>query len=186
MTENNETKSQEAVAVFGGGCFWCTETMFQRLKGVNSVESGYSGGTTSSPSYREVCSGSTGHAEVIQICYDPSVISYEELIRVHMGSHDPTTLNAQGADVGTQYRSIIFYSTDDERQIAERVIAEMDELIDRDVVTEVKELEKFHPAEDDHRDYYNQNSEKGYCQAVIEPKLAKFRKTYQHLLASQD
>ncbi len=181
-----KVEETEAVATFGGGCYWCTEAMFQHLKGVISIESGFSDGQVVDPTYRAVCSGETGHAEVIQINYDPEVISYEELLRVHMGTHDPTTLNAQGADVGTQYRSTILYRTDEERRIAEDVLEELADVFDSDIVTEVKRFELFYPAPADHNNYYNDNSEQGYCQAVISPKLAKFRKTFQHLLTTHE
>jgi peptide methionine sulfoxide reductase msrA/msrB len=173
----------EGVATFGGGCFWCTEAVFQGLKGVISVESGYSGGETDDPTYREICSGETGHAEVIQISYDPEIISYEDLVRVHLGTHDPTTLNAQGADVGTQYRSVIFYQSDEERRIAEEVIEEAGNLVDDDIVTEVARLTNYFPAESDHQNYYANNPEKGFCQAVIKPKLAKLRKSFKEFLS---
>lgn len=176
----------EAVATFGGGCYWCTEAVFRSVKGVISVESGFSDGEVVDPTYQDVCSGSTGHAEVVQITYDPEVVSYEELLRVHMGTHDPTTLNAQGADIGTQYRSTILYRADQERQIAESVLEELSDTFDSDIVTDVKAFEKFYPAPGDHDDYYNRNPNQGYCQAVISPKISKFRKTFSHLLNSDE
>ncbi len=172
----------ETTAVFGGGCFWCTEAIFQQVKGVSAVESGYSGGDTENPVYRAVCSGETGHAEVVQVTYNPLVVSYEDLVRVHLGTHNPLTLNAQGADVGTQYRSVIFYNTDEERDIAERVIEELSLLIEKKLVTELSPLAQFYSAEENHQNYYERNTGKGYCQNVIDPKLAKFRKTFTHLL----
>ncbi len=178
-----KTETSEQLATFGGGCFWCTEAMFRNLKGVISVESGYSGGEVINPTYREVCSGDTGHAEVIQVTYDAEEISFEDLVRIHLGSHDPTTPNAQGADVGTQYRSIVFFRNDEERQVAEDVIEEYAETLETEPVTEVRSFNVFYPAEDDHQDYYNQNPTAGYCRAVIEPKLEKFRATYQNLLS---
>ena len=181
-----KVEETEAVATFGGGCYWCTEAVFRSVKGVSSVESGFSDGEVVDPSYREVCSGQTGHAEVVQVTYDPGVVSYQELLRIHMGTHDPTTLNAQGADVGTQYRSTILYRTDLERQVAERLLGELSNTFDSDIVTDLKAFEKFYPAPEDHDNYYNRNPNQGYCQAVISPKIAKFRKTFQHLLASDE
>jgi len=172
----------EAVATFGGGCYWCTEAMFQQLRGVKEVVSGFSDGEVPDPSYEAVCNGSTGHAEVIQLTYDPSIISYEELVRVHLGTHDPTTLNRQGADVGTQYRSIILCRSEKERETVEAVMAELKDFFDDPVVTEVKEFEVFYPAPEKHFNYYNDNTRQGYCQAVISPKVAKFRKSFAHLL----
>ncbi|MEN8773475.1 MAG: peptide-methionine (S)-S-oxide reductase MsrA [Akkermansiaceae bacterium] len=181
-----KVEETEAVATFGGGCYWCTEAVFRSVKGVSSVESGFSDGEVVDPSYREVCSGQTGHAEVVQVTYDPGVVSYQELLRIHMGTHDPTTLNAQGADVGTQYRSTILYRTDLERQVAERLLGELSNTFDSDIVTDLKAFEKFYLAPEDHDNYYNRNPNQGYCQAVISPKIAKFRKTFQHLLASDE
>ena len=156
--------------------------MFAGLKGVISATSGYSGGNTQDPNYREVCSGATGHAEVIQIEYDAQLISYKDLLKIHMGSHDPTTLNSQGADHGTQYRSIILIRNEEERQLAKQVINEYAETLEKDVVTEIKDFEIFYAAEDNHQNYYAENPNAGYCSAVISPKLAKFRQTYHHLL----
>ena len=172
-----------SVATFGGGCFWCTEAMFSELKGVISAVSGYSSGSVENPSYHAVCSGSTGHAEVIQVEYNAEVISYQDLIRVHMGSHDPTTLNSQGADHGTQYRSIILPRNEDERQVAVSVIKEFEELLGIPIVTEVTGFETFYPAEDNHQCYYQDNPFAGYCNAVITPKMAKFRDTFQKFIA---
>lgn len=160
----------------GGGCFWCTEAVFDQIKGVEKVVSGYSGGNVPGiPTYREVCSGLTGHAEVIQVSYDPAIISYKDLLEIFMTSHDPTTLNRQGADAGTQYRSVIFYHDEDQREVAEKVLAEMDSYFDDAIVTEISPLVKFFPAESDHQDYYANNPSQGYCSAVISPKLAKLR-----------
>lgn len=178
-----KVEESEAVATFGGGCYWCTEAVFQQVRGVKTVVSGFSDGEVEDPSYEAVCSGSTGHAEVIQLTYDPSLVSFEELLRVHMGTHDPTTLNAQGADVGTQYRSTVLYRTEEEREAVEAVLIELAEVFDEPIVTVVKEFEIFYPAPEKHFNYYNDNSQQGYCQAVISPKLAKFRKSFQHLLA---
>lgn len=179
---SHDSENSSSLATFGGGCFWCTEAMFAGLKGVISATSGYSGGNTQDPNYREVCSGATGHAEVIQIEYDAQLISYKDLLKIHMGSHDPTTLNSQGADHGTQYRSIILIRNEEERQLAKQVINEYAETLEKDVVTEIKDFEIFYAAEDNHQNYYAENPNAGYCSAVISPKLAKFRQTYQHLL----
>lgn len=175
-------ESNERKATFGGGCFWCTEAIFQNLKGVIKVESGYSGGKVLNPTYREVCSGATGHAEVIQITYNPDKISFEDIVRVHMGTHNPTTLNKQGADTGTQYRSIVFYRDEEEKAAASKVLAVAGEAIDNAVVTELVPFQAFFPAEEGHQSYYDRNQGKPYCDAVIEPKLAKFRSTFAHLL----
>ena len=181
-TDHTETQNIKSLATFGGGCFWCTEAMFQSIHGVISVTSGYSGGNSTNPSYNEVCSGATGHAEVIQIEYDPQIISYENLLRVHLGSHDPTTLNRQGADQGTQYRSIILVRSQEEHQIAEEIIQEYSNTIEQPIVTEIKDFRVFYSAEDNHQNYYAENSNASYCEAVISPKLSKFRATYSHLL----
>ncbi len=176
-----KVESNEKKATFGGGCFWCTEAIFQQMKGVVHVESGYSGGTMMNPTYREVCSGRTGHAEVIQVTYDPTEITYGDLIRVHLGTHNPTTLNQQGADKGTQYRSVIFYRNDEEKAIAGSLLEELGGLLDKPVVTELRPFEAFHPAESQHQDYYQRNLGKPYCEAVIEPKLERFRDTFARL-----
>jgi methionine-S-sulfoxide reductase len=167
-----------AVATFGGGCFWCTEAIFQKLKGVETVESGYSGGSTVDPSYQDVCAGITGHAEVVQITFDPAVISYADLVRIHLSTHDPTTLNYQGADHGTQYRSIILAHDDEQQNIAEEIINEMNPSFTDDIVTEVVPLKVFYKAEEYHQNYFNNNPNQGYCMAVINPKLQKFRKLF--------
>jgi peptide-methionine (S)-S-oxide reductase len=166
-----------ATATLAGGCFWCLEAVFLRLRGVQRVESGYAGGHVDQPTYRAVCSGTTGHAEVVQIDFDPQVITYAELLEVFFAIHDPTTLNRQGADVGTQYRSAIFYHDDAQKQEAERVIRELagQKIWDDAIVTEVVPLTKFYPAEDYHREYYDRNPEQGYCQVVISPKVSKLR-----------
>ena len=170
---------KEKKADFGGGCFWCTEAIFQRIKGVIKVESGYSGGTVVNPTYREVCSGSTGHAEMIEVTYNPDEISYDDLLRIHLTTHNPTTIDKQGADRGSQYRSIIFYRTEEEKQAAVAVIEEIQSLIKDMIVTQVEMFEHFYKAEAYHQNYYNENQERGYCQAVIDPKLAKFRKDFE-------
>ena len=169
-----------ALATFGNGCFWCTEAIFQQLKGVESVLPGYTGGTVKNPSYKEVCTGTTGHAEAIQIKYDPGVISYRELLEIFFYTHDPTTLNRQGNDIGTQYRSAIFYHDKEQKSEAEAIIAALtsEEVYEDPIVTEVTQLDVFYLAEDYHRNYYNNNKNQGYCRAVINPKLDKFMKKY--------
>lgn len=174
-------------ATFGGGCFWCLEAVFDQVKGVESVESGYAGGHVKNPSYREVCSGDTGHAEVVQIHYDGNVVSYQDLLNIFFGIHDPTTLNRQGADVGTQYRSAIFYHNEDQRNIAEKFIKdlEMQKVFDNPIVTEVVPLDKFYVAEDYHQEYFAKNPYQPYCMAVVSPKVSKFRKHFQDLLKKE-
>ena len=171
-------------AVFGGGCFWCTEAIFQMLKGVSKVESGYAGGSLDNPTYRKVSEGDGMHAEVIRVTYDPAVISYEDLLVVFFGSHDPTTPNRQGYDVGEQYRSIILFESEEDKAAAECVKKEVqDSLTDGTrVVTEIKPLEKFFPAEGYHQDYYTQNKGNKYCDLVIEPKIEKVRKRFAELV----
>ncbi len=174
------TSPQREVATLAGGCFWCLEAAFQDLKGVERVQSGYAGGRVANPSYEQVCTGTTGHAEVVQITFDPQVVSFDDLLHVFFTIHDPTTLNRQGVDVGTQYRSAIFYHTADQKAAAERVIAELqsEHVWDDPIVTELKPLEAFYPAEEYHRDYYRRNPTQGYCSAVIAPKVAKVRKLF--------
>ena len=174
------TSPQREVATLAGGCFWCLEAAFQDLKGVERVQSGYAGGRVANPSYEQVCTGTTGHAEVVQITFDPEVVSFDDLLHVFFTIHDPTTLNRQGVDVGTQYRSAIFYHTADQKAAAERVIAELqsEHVWDDPIVTELKPLEAFYPAEEYHRDYYRRNPTQGYCSAVIAPKVAKVRKLF--------
>ena len=172
-------------ATVGGGCFWCTEAVVQRLKGVTNVVSGYAGGTVPGhPTYREICSGLTGHAEVIQFDYDPTVITYAEILTVFMTTHYPTTLNRQGADRGTQYRSVIFYHNEEQKEQAEQVIKVVQEYYEDPIVTEVSELPTFYEATQEHQDYYNENRLQGYCRVVIDPKIAKLKKYYEHLIAS--
>lgn len=178
-TKQNMQNSNLSIATFGGGCFWCTEAIFQQLKGVELVSSGYSGGQVDNPSYREVCDGTTGHAEAIQVQFDPTVISFEQLLQVFFTTHDPTTLNRQGADVGTQYRSVIFYHDEAQREVAEKVVKEFAPTIwDNPIVTEITGYSKFYKAEDYHQNYFNDNPEQGYCRIVINPKVQKFRKEY--------
>ena len=181
---NAEQSKQSRIAIFGGGCFWCTEAIFQMLKGVEKVESGYAGGKIDNPSYEQVSSGNTGHAEVIRVTYDPAVISYEDLLTVFFGSHDSTTLNRQGADVGEQYRSVILYENDEDRQTAERVAREIQESLKDGtrVVTQIVALGKFFPAEEYHRNYFQENTTAPYCQLVIEPKIEKVRKRFAELV----
>lgn len=176
--------SKLETATLAGGCFWCIETIFDELKGVEKVESGYSGGKIKNPTYEQVCSGNTGHAEVVQITFDPSVISYEKLLEIFFHIHDPTTLNRQGADAGTQYRSAIFYHDDEQKKTAEAVIKKISSsgLWPDPIVTEVTAFDVFFPAEDYHQDYYINNKEKSYCSIVIAPKVQKFYKEYKDLL----
>lgn len=166
------------IATFGGGCFWCVEAVVQRLKGVDSVVSGYAGGDTPDPTYRLISSGTTGHAEVVQVTFDADIISYEDLLTVFMTTHDPTTLNRQGADKGTQYRSIILYHNQEQKAVAEKVLADLKDTFPDPIVTEVKALEKFYDAEVYHQNYYNNNSTAGYCRVVINPKVAKLKQKY--------
>ncbi|MHC0441899.1 peptide-methionine (S)-S-oxide reductase MsrA [Flavobacterium sp. 3-210] len=167
-----------ATATFGGGCFWCIEAVIQRLNGVKSLKSGYSGGFIKNPPYREVCTGRTGHAEVIQVSFDPHIISYHDLIFIFMTSHDPTTLNRQGADVGTQYRSIVLYHDLEQKEIAEKVFQEVKPFYEDPIVTELTPFEVFYEAEEDHQNYYNNNQDARYCQIVIDPKVQKLKKMY--------
>jgi peptide-methionine (S)-S-oxide reductase len=168
------------VVTLGAGCFWCVEAVYQRLEGVEKVESGYSGGTVKNPTYEQVCTGKTGHAEVIQVTFDPQKIPFKELLEVFFRTHDPTTLNKQGADVGTQYRSAIFYRTEEQKSIAEQVKKETDaaKIWDAPTVTEISPFLGFYKAEEYHQDYYNQNSYQPYCMMVINPKLSKFKKEF--------
>jgi peptide-methionine (S)-S-oxide reductase len=172
--------TEKNVATLGGGCFWCLEAVFEQLRGVDKVVSGYSGGTVPNPTYRHVCTGDTGHAEVVQITFDPAVISFTDVLDVFFATHDPTTLNRQGADHGTQYRSAVFYHTPEQKETAERRIAELNaaDIWPRPIVTQVVPFETFYPAEDYHQGYFRANPTQGYCQAVISPKVAKFRKQF--------
>ncbi len=174
------------IAIFGGGCFWCTEAVFQELRGVISVMPGYAGGHKENPTYEEVCSGKTGHAEVIKIEYDSEYIKYKDLLTVFFATHDPTSVNRQGNDVGTQYRSIIFYTTDEQKRRAEEFIKKLNESTSegRAIVTEIRPLVKFYEAEDYHREYYLKNASEPYCQVVINPKLEKLQKEFAKLLKS--
>lgn len=171
----------------GAGCFWCVEAIYQRLEGVEKVESGYSGGHVKDPSYEAVCTGRTGHAEVIQVTFDPKKITFKELLEVFFRTHDPTTLNKQGADVGTQYRSAIFYHTEEQKKIAEQVVKETNaaKVWDDPIVTEISPFSAFYKAEEYHQNYYNENSYKPYCMMVINPKLSKFRKEFRGKLKKE-
>lgn len=179
-----KVKEGMEVATFAGGCFWCTEAVFLEIKGVEKVVSGYIGGKTVNPTYKDICTGETGHAEAIQITFNPNEVAYEDLLEIFFGTHDPTTLNRQGADVGTQYRSEIFYHSEDQKTKAENYIQllEKEKLYDKKIVTKVSSATVFYPAEDYHQNYYNQNSSQGYCQMVIAPKLEKLRKYYKSKL----
>ena len=179
----NDNKDME-IATFAGGCFWCTEAIFLEIKGVKKVVSGYIGGTTLNPTYSEICTGTTGHAEAIQITFDPSEVGFEDLLEVFFGTHDPTTLNRQGADVGTQYRSAIFYHSEDQMKKAQNYITLIakEKLYDREIVTKVSPATKFYAAEDYHQNYYNQNQSQGYCSYVITPKVEKVRKLFKNKL----
>src|SRR5437660_7061226 len=172
----NDSSNKTALATFGGGCYWCTEAIYQMIPGVKSVSSGFAGGTRENPTYEEVCTGTTGHAEVIQIEYDPSVVTYEQLLHTFWEAHDPTTLNRQGNDVGTQYRSIIFYRNESEKAVAEKSKAEAQKNFTRPIVTEIVPLKKFFKAEDYHQNYFRTHPNQPYCRAVIAPKVEKFEK----------
>ena len=178
--EMNPVPSNHQKATFGGGCFWCTEAFFLNLKGVTKVESGYSGGKVKNPGYREVCSGLTGHAEVIQITFDPVVVAYQDLLEIFWNTHDPTTINQQGADEGTQYRSVVFYHNEEQKQMAEQYRQQLDasHVFKSPIVTEISPLINFYAAEDYHQNYFALNQNQGYCQYVIRPKVEKFKKQY--------
>lgn len=180
MSENKQLET----ATLAGGCFWCLEAVYDDLKGVVDVVSGYSNGNTSNPTYEAVCSGRTGYAEVVQLKYDPSIVSFRDLLNVFFTIHDPTTLNRQGADIGTQYRSAIFYHTPEQQAIAEQTIAELTQqgLFSSKIVTEITPIENYYPAEDYHQEYFAKNPYAGYCQMVVAPKVAKFRKYFMEQL----
>ena len=179
-----EAPGKLAKATFAGGCFWCTEAVYAEIKGVKGVTSGYIGGQVPNPTYKDVCTGLTGHAEAIEIEYDPQVVSFAKLLEVFFATHDPTTLNRQGADVGTQYRSGVFYHDDEQKRIAEEVIQKLDEakVFPAKIVTEVTKATTFYPAEDYHQDYFANNPFQPYCQAVAAPKVAKVRKVFKDLV----
>lgn len=174
-TEGFSMEKRLEKATLGGGCFWCLEAVYENVKGVKDVVSGYAGGHTEHPDYRSVCTGTTGHAEVVQITYDPDVVSYEDLLEIFWTIHDPTTLNRQGADVGTQYRSVIFYHDEAQKKIAEQSKAKAQKRFDAPIVTEIVPLTRFWPAEAYHQDYFRKNPHQGYCQAVVAPKVEKFK-----------
>lgn len=178
--QRDQSKRDKEVATLGGGCFWCLEAVFDQLVGVEEVVSGYAGGHVPNPSYRQVCAGTTGHAEVVQITFDPQVVSFREILEVFFDIHDPTTLNRQGADVGTQYRSIILHHDEEQKAVAEQMIAELNSTRNGDapIVTEVTPLETFYKAEDYHQEYFAQHPNQPYCRAVIAPKVKKFHKLY--------
>lgn len=188
MTETIKDNEITGMATFGTGCFWCTEALFQKVAGVIKVTSGYSGGHVENPGYKEVCTGTTGAAECLQIEYDPSTISFDELLEMFWQSHDPTTLNRQGADVGTQYRSVVFYHDEAQRDIAERYMTQLDQsgVFSSPIVTTLEPFTVFYPAESYHRDYYNNNTGQGYCQFVIRPKLEKFKKQFKDKIKKTD
>jgi peptide-methionine (S)-S-oxide reductase len=181
-SEGDSTKLEKAT--FGSGCFWCTEAVFQRLRGVKSVTSGYSGGAVENPTYEEVCTGRTGHAEAIQVTFDPAQISFDELLKVFWQTHDPTTPNQQGHDVGTQYRSAVFYHNDAQRRVAEQYKQQLDasKAFTRPIVTEITPFKNFYSAEKYHQNYFNENPSQSYCQFVIRPKIEKFNKEFKALL----
>jgi peptide-methionine (S)-S-oxide reductase len=184
QNQNGSARPGTEVATLAGGCFWCLEAVFDGLKGVEGVVSGYTGGRVANPSYEAVCTGRTGHAEVVQVMFDPTVITYHDLLDVFFTIHDPTTLNRQGGDVGTQYRSAIYYHSPQQKAIAEQTIAEVNasHIWDHPIVTEVSPIEKFYEAEDYHQQYFARNPYQGYCRAIIAPKVAKFRKQYMQKL----
>ncbi len=178
------SKMNLQLSTFGAGCFWCTEAVFLRIKGVESVTSGYAGGKIKNPTYREICSGLTGHAEVIQISYNPLLVSFEELLEIFWNTHDPTTLNKQGADEGTQYRSVIFYHNEEQKKLAEQYKTQLEtsRIFKNPIVTEISPLPEFYKAEDYHQDYYELNQSQGYCQYVIRPKVEKLKKQFESKL----
>ncbi len=186
-TTTKESTQRLDIATFGAGCYWCTEAQFQQLKGVDRVESGFSGGHVANPTYKEVCNGTTGHAEVCNIYYDPSVISYDELLAAFWTSHDPTTLNRQGNDVGTQYRSAIFYHTEEQHLKAESYKKKLndEQAWDKPVVTQIAPFKIFYKADDYHQNYYNENGDQPYCQFVIGPKVEKFKKVFKDKLKAK-
>lgn len=185
--DRQEKKAESDTIVLGGGCYWCVEAVYELLEGVNAVESGYSGGAVKNPSYEAVCSGKTGHAEVVQLIYNPQVTSFTEILKVFFTVHDPTTLNRQGADVGTQYRSVIFYRNAEQEKTAKKLISELnlEKVYDAPIVTEVSPLKNYYKAEAYHQNYYFENKQQGYCQAVIQPKIEKFEKVFKNKLKNK-
>ena len=184
---SNRMNTNLQTATLAGGCFWCLEAVYDEIKGVQGVESGYAGGHMDNPTYRAVCNGDTGHAEVVQVHFDPNVVSYRDLLNVFFAIHDPTTLNRQGADTGTQYRSAIFYHDDEQKNVAEELIKELgaQKIWDKPLVTEVTKLDKFYMAEDYHQEYFANNPYQPYCMAVVSPKVSKFRKHFIEMLKKQ-
>ena len=184
---SNGQVSRTETITLGGGCFWCVEAVFDELQGVLSVESGYAGGTVANPTYRQVCTGTTGHAEVIQVTFDPAVIALRQILEVFFAVHDPTTLNRQGADIGTQYRSVIFYRDEEQKRVAQEVVGELTaaKAYPTPIVTELAPFDTFYVAEDYHQEYYAHNGSAPYCQVVIAPKMAKFRKLFKSQLKAQ-
>lgn len=184
LSGKNDMNNKLEIATFGGGCFWCTEAIYERVIGVQKVESGYSGGDVANPDYKLVCSGTTGHAEVVQITFDPEKVTFLELLEIFFKTHDPTTLNRQGADVGTQYRSIVLYHNEQQKRTAQQVIQQLNsEHIWKDpIVTQVEPFKVFYPAEDYHQEYYENNPNQGYCRVVITPKVEKFEKIFKEKL----
>lgn len=174
------------IATLGGGCFWCLEAVYQELKGVQQVESGYAGGHVQNPTYEQVCDGTTGHAEVVRLSFDPEIVSYREILEIFFTIHDPTTPNRQGNDVGTQYRSVIFYHTPQQQEIARQVIAAMANVWDAPIVTELSPAQEYYKAEDYHQNYFLQHPLQGYCAFVVAPKVAKFRKVFADKLNTRD
>lgn len=187
VLSNTMKENKLHIAVLAGGCFWCTEAVFQRVEGVHKVISGYTGGTIKNPAYREITTGRTGHAEAIKVEYDPSLLTYQEILNIFFTTHDPTTLNRQGADKGTQYRSAIFYVNEEQKTIAENTINTLNEqaFFEDPIVTEVTEFDVLYKAEEYHQNYYNQNRDQGYCQFVINPKLSKLRNSFSHKLKKE-
>lgn len=184
LTDETMNGNNFEIATLGAGCFWCVEAIFQQVEGVKKVASGYSGGQRENPTYEQVCSGATGHAEVIQVTFDPSIVSYQEILEVFWGVHDPTTLNRQGADTGTQYRSVIFYHNDEQKKTASELKDKLNKsgAFENPVVTEIAPFDKFYVAENYHQDYYNRNGSQPYCSIVIRPKIEKFRKVFKDRL----
>lgn len=188
MNTSNTRAGARETATFGGGCFWCVEAIFERVEGVEKVESGYAGGEVPNPSYAEVTAGSTGHAEVVQIIFDPDKVSYASLLKIFFETHDPTTLNRQGADVGTQYRSVIFYHSQEQQEMAGRIIRDLDQsgIWKNPIVTSVDAFTAFYPAEDYHQEYFENNPNQGYCRVVIRPKVEKFEKAFRNYLKEEE
>lgn len=181
-----DTRIAKQVATLGGGCFWCTEAVFQQIRGVLKVESGYAGGAHSNPTYKQICTGTTGHAEVVQITFDPAVISYRELLEIFFTIHDPTTLNRQGNDAGTQYRSVIYFHDAEQKSTADAVMKQMSSVWDDPIVTELSAAPTFYIAEDYHQNYFRQNPQQGYCSVVVAPKVAKARKVFASKLIADN